>query len=164
MLRTGITIAAWVALAATPALAGAQSAAAATPAPGTCDCPIGETRGDLRNLAAFAPLGLLGAVAAAGGVPGLFAGRTPEPGFPVATTPLETSTGADVITTDPARNATVDPGDAPPGDPLRPVLDAPPTLRKGVRPPATGTPLPSVFLLGSGLIAVGCVAIIRTRG
>jgi len=152
---------AWVALAATPALAGAQGTADPTQAPGKCDCPIGDTRGDLRNLAAFAPLGLLGAVAAAGGVPGVFAARTSEPG------PTPPGPGSDVVTTDPARNATVDPGidvPPPPGEPIAPVIDAPPTLRRGVRPPPTGTPLPSVFLLGSGLIAIGCVAIVRTRG
>jgi hypothetical protein len=38
------------------------------------------------------------------------------------------------------------------------------SLRGGIRAPNTGTPLPSVFLIGSGLIAVGCVAIFRTRG
>lgn len=175
MIRLAITVATSVAMLAIPAIAGAQSgparlgdprASAAALVPGTCDCPAGDGRGDLRNLAAFAPLGLLGAVAAAGGMPAL-AIRKPEAGPPGDAG----SAGkvADVATVEPARNVSIDStstSDNPenPDSPTRRTYDGPPTLRRGVRPPPTATPLPSVFLLGTGLIAIGCVAIIRTRG
>ena len=167
MIRTAITMAVYFVLAAAPALVGAQAGTAAAVAPGRCDCPADDKRGDLRNLAAFAPLGLLGAVAAAGGMPAMFAGGTPDAGLPTGAYPSQSGTGADVVTIDPARNTAVIPDkDVPPpsGGPLEPLLDGPLALRRGVRPPTTATPLPSVFLLGTGLIAIGCVAIIRTRG
>ena len=167
MIRTAITMVVYVALAAAPALVGAQTGTAAAVAPGRCDCPADDKRGDLRNLAAFAPLGLLGAVAAAGGVPAMFAGRTPDAGLPAGSVPSQSGTGADVVTIDPARNTAGIPDKdvlPPTGEPLRPLLDGPLALRRGVRPPTTATPLPSVLLLGTGLIAIGCVAIIRTRG
>ena len=166
MIRTAITMAVYFVLAAVPALVGAQAGTAAV-APGRCDCPADDKRGDLRNLAAFAPLGLLGAVAAAGGMPAMFAGGTPDAGLPTGSYPSQSGTGADVVTIDPARNTAVIPDkDVPPpsGGPLEPLLDGPLALRRGVRPPTTATPLPSVLLLGTGLIAIGCVAIIRTRG
>jgi len=163
-MRTAIMIAALVSLVATPAIAGAQGGSpTAAVAPGTCDCPAGDTRGELRNLAAFAPLGLLGAVAAAGGLPSL-AIRKPQAGQPGE--PGSTGQGMDVATVEPARNISIDSSFSPenPKTPTRAANDGPPTLRRGVRPPPTATPLPSVFLLGAGLVAIGCVAIIRTRG
>jgi len=163
MIRTAIMVAGWVALVATPATAVAQGGPAAAVVPGTCDCPAGDKRGDLRNLAAFAPLGLLGAVAAAGGLPSLALGK-PEAGQPGE--PVSIGKASEVATVEPARNVSIDSTVASddPDSPTRPAYEGPPSLRRGVRPPPTGTPLPSVFLLGTGLIAIGCAAIIRTRG
>ena len=182
MLTKTMTMAAWAAMSVAPAIVAAQTT---TPPPTvtlpTCDCPQGEGKGDLRNLGAFAPLGLLGALAAAGGTPGLFAAaggkEAANPSVTVASnTPPSTSTpGAGVLPgdgvsarSDGARNPS---GDAPASGiapsmnrtGLVPDAVSPDSLRAGLRAPNTGTPLPSVFLLGSGLIAVGCVTILRTR-
>jgi hypothetical protein len=72
--------------------------------------------------------------------------------------------------TESARTAVGDPPPATPpvsprvanSDVPEPV--SPDSLRGGVRAPNTGTPLPSVFLLGTGLVAIGCVTLLRTRG
>lgn len=168
-----MTMVAWAALAAAPADVGAQ-ATPTTPRPdlATCDCPVGDARGSLRNLAAFAPLGLLGALAAAGGTPTLFAAQplvTPvvAANDPAPKTEVETpitESGRTVIDPAPVVRA----GDPTPsprrarGNIPEPV--SPDSLRGGVRAPNTGTPLPSVFLLGSGLVAIGCVTLLRTRG
>lgn len=172
MIKQAMTMVAWAAIAAAPAVVGAQAATTPPPAkPGTCDCPVGDARGELRDLAAFAPLGLLGAMAAAGGTPGIFAGRTPEPGLPVLgandgrTTRLTESdspiTESARITGDPPLSARVGNSDVPGGNVPMPV--PPDSLRGGIRAPNTGTPLPSVFLVGSGLIALGCVTLLRSR-
>ena len=182
MTRT-VTLVAWATLAVAPAMVGAQAstatnAAAAAPAvPLTCDCPIGDTRGDLRNLAAFAPLGLLGVMAAAGGTPGIFAARTDDtkPTQNIGSNPrTETNPGnSEVAVTERARSTNPE-NPASPGSPATGVVPSlnrgnvpepvsPDSLRAGLRAPNTGTPLPSVFLLGTGLIAVGCVTVLRTR-
>lgn len=166
-----MTMVALAAMAAAPAIAGAQTTPT-TPPPdlATCDCPVGDARGSLRDLAAFAPLGLLGALAAAGGTPALFAGQ------PVVTTPMVASndpvprTETETPITESGRTAAGDPSPTPPpvsprvanSDVPEPV--SPDSLRGGVRAPNTGTPLPSVFLLGTGLVAIGCVTLLRTRG
>jgi hypothetical protein len=170
MIKHAITLVAVAGILATPSIAHAQTV---TPPPAlepgaVCDCPKGDTRGDLRNLAAFAPLGLLGALAAAGG-PGLFANSTPAVAAPqnvAVNTPAETPTPVrepDVTAGEGARNAT---------DPVAPsprrVDDVPEpvsadSLRAGLRAPNTGTPLPSVLLLGTSLIAIGSVTVFRTR-
>jgi len=174
MMKQAITMVALAAVAAVPPVVGAQ---AATPAPlpaalATCDCPAGDARGGLRDLAAFAPLGLLGALAAAGGTPGLFAaqggpsqmlasnGPVPrrDPDFPITESGRTTiaESGRTTIA-DPPPAARVNNSDIP--------LPVPPdSLRGGVRAPNTATPLPSVFLLGTGLVAIGCVTLLRTRG
>ena len=176
MFKHTMTMMAWATLTAAPVVVGAQAftasppvipppaiaaqAAAANPL-ATCDCPETDSRGELRNLAAFAPLGLLGALAAAGGQSGGFAAQT-------GTTPIVGPLGADprgpeVEVTDPAKNASTE-------KPLTGTAREYPReitaelMRGGIRPPNTGTPLPSVFLLGTGLIAVGCVTIVRARG
>ena len=185
---------AWAVVSAAPSVIMAQAAAATTPtpaaaaattaAPGTCDCPIGDPRGELKNLAAFAPLGLLGAMAAAGGLPGIFAARTDDQTVPqnVASNASSTAsdagarsaTDAETAATERARNATTDPrnstadrglaGTAPSLNRGRvPDGVSPDSLRAGLRAPNTGTPLPSVFLLGTGLIAIGCVTVLRAR-
>lgn len=178
MIKQALTMVAWAAIAAAPAVVSAQATGTPpTTTPGTCDCPVGDARGALRDLAAFAPLGLLGAMAAAGGTPAIFAGRTPEPGLPVLgandgrTTRL---TESDTPITESARIAGDPPlsartaGDPPPsarvGNSDVPMPVPPDSLRGGIRAPNTGTPLPSVFLIGSGLIALGCVTVFRTRG
>jgi hypothetical protein len=169
-----MTMVAWAALAAAPADVGAQTTPT-TPRPdlATCDCPAGDARGSLRNLAAFAPLGLLGALAAAGGTPTLFSAQpvvTPM----VATNDPATKTEAETPITESARTVVGDPapvvrtGTPTPSPRIAraniPEPVSPDSLRGGVRAPNTGTPLPSVFLLGSGLVAIGCVALHRTRG
>ena len=170
MIKRTLTMFAWAAVAAAPTIVGAQTADT-TAVPLTCDCPLGDSRGSLKNLAAFAPLGLLGALAAAGGGPALFTARTPDP-VPtnVAVNTADAPTDPTTAITDPARNATEpalprDPAPEPNvrrGDVPEPVsVDS---MRAGIRAPNTATPLPSVFLIGSGLIAVGCVTILRTRG
>jgi hypothetical protein len=174
MNKHTLTMVAWAALSAAPAVVSAQATTTppTTATPGTCDCPQGDSRGDLRNLAAFAPLGLLGALAAAGGAPALFAGRTPEAAQPVTvatnTAPATTPTGDPVSPrSEGARNPSTD----APSTGVAPSLNrstipdpvSPDSLRAGLRAPNTGTPLPSVFLLGTGLIAVGCVTVLRTR-
>lgn len=172
MIKHAMTMVAWAALAAAPVMVGAQTTPPpTTEVPGTCDCPAGDSRGDLRNLAAFAPLGLLGALAAAGGAPALFASRTPDP-VPqnVASKPPEVTNAPaepDVALSDRARNATPEPtaNDAGPSMNRRKLPEpvSPDSMRAGLRAPNTGTPLPSAFLLGSGLIAIGCVTVLRTR-
>jgi len=167
MIKCARTMVAWAAIAAAPAVVGAQVTTTTTVSPelAICDCPLGDTRGGLRDLAAFAPLGLLGALAAAGGASPLFAGNpvagTPSmvaSGDPVAPTEIETPMAeAARNATDPVPVARVDNSTVP-----EPV--SPDSLRGGLRAPNTATPLPSVFLVGSGLLAIGCVAIFRTRG
>jgi hypothetical protein len=155
---------------AAPAVLAAQEVPLPPANAPACDCPLGDSRGDLRNLAAFAPLGLLGALAAAGGVPALYAGNTPPATAPgVATTntadvtPPPRATDPEVRISDPARNAT-------PEAPVTPVVRdipepvSPDSLRAGIRAPNTGTPLPSVLLLGVSLVAVGSVTVLRSRG
>lgn len=166
MIRHTLTLVLCAAVHAAPTIVGAQETT--TPpvqvAPGTCDCPAGDTRGELRNLAAFAPLGLLGVLAAAGGTPGLIAGvTTPPPTQNVAVTD-------NPVTPTPQREQTGDDaGRTPPVTPTPLVRNIPipvsaDSLRAGILAPNTGTPLPSVLLLGSGLIAVGCVTLFRARG
>ena len=189
MIKQAMTMVAWAAFVAAPAVVSAQSATPATTAPsaalaapGTCDCPVGDPRGELKNLAAFAPLGLLGALAAAGGVPSIFAARTDDVAPPqnVAnntasnTDAARSTTDAENAATERARNASNNPANsatynANPG--AAPSLNrgrvpdpvSPDSLRAGLRAPNTGTPLPSVFLLGTGLIAIGCVTVLRAR-
>ena len=193
MMKQTLTLVAWAVLSAAPTVVAAQATAATTPtqaaaattaAPGTCDCPVGDPRGELKNLAAFAPLGLLGAMAAAGGLPGIFAARTDDQTVPqnVASNASNTAgdagarsaTDAESAVTERARNAATDPrnsaadralaGTAPSLNRGRvPDGVSPDSLRAGLRAPNTGTPLPSVFLLGTGLIAIGCVTVLRTR-
>lgn len=193
MMKQTLTMVAWAVLSAAPTVVAAQATAATTPtqaaaattaAPGTCDCPVGDPRGELKNLAAFAPLGLLGAMAAAGGLPGIFAARTDDQTVPqnVASNASNTAgdagarsaTDAESAATERARNAATDPrnsaadralaGTAPSLNRGRvPDGVSPDSLRAGLRAPNTGTPLPSVFLLGTGLIAIGCVTVLRTR-
>ncbi len=172
MNRQMMTAAAWAAMAAAPSMLGAQTATPPPEAPLTCDCPVGDTRGDLRNLAAFAPLGLLGALAAAGGAPALFAGgggeravQTVASNPPTATLPEANPSLPDAGA---ARNASPDPGasgDAGPSMNRRnlPEPVSPDSMRAGLRAPNTGTPLPAVFLLGTGFVAIGCVTVLRTR-
>ncbi|MCC7055411.1 MAG: hypothetical protein IT355_19210 [Gemmatimonadaceae bacterium] len=161
MTKHAMTLVAWATLAAAPTIMQAQADTTKLPtlAPGTCDCPEGDSRGELRNLAAFAPLGLLGALAAAGGAPALLA-RTDAP---VDTRTFATNdppvTETPKATEEAARNA------APSNARVDfPVPVSPDSMRGGLRAPNTGTPLPSVLLLGSGLMAVGCVTIFRNRG
>ena len=186
MIKQTMTIVAWAAFVAAPAVLAAQSAAPATTAPaaalaapGTCDCPVGDPRGELKNLAAFAPLGLLGALAAAGGVPSIFAARTDDVAPPqnVANNPASntdaarSSTDADNAATERARNASNPPAPVNANSGAAPSMNrgrvpdpvSPDSLRAGLRAPNTATPLPSVFLLGTGLIAIGCVTVLRAR-
>ncbi len=182
MIKQAMTVAAWAALSVTPVLVGAQATTAPPPttAPLTCDCPVGDPRGDLRNLAAFAPLGLLGVMAAAGGTPAIFGAKPADTGpaqtgaaqnvatntAPATTVPAK-SGEPEVATTERARStnpespATGDAAASRRGNVPEPV--SPDSLRAGLRAPNTGTPLPSVFLLGTGLIAIGCVTVLRTR-
>ena len=166
MSKHTLTFLAWATLSAAPVLVGAQTAdttkvTTPTVAPGTCDCPEGDTRGELRNLAAFAPLGLLGALAAAGGTPALLA-RNDAPADPVtyvSNAPANNAPEQPRATEEAARNA----GPAARAADI-PIPVSSDSMRGGLRAPNTGTPLPSVFLLGSGLMAVGCVTIFRSRG
>lgn len=168
MIKQTMTLAAWAAFAAAPAVVRAQTTAPPTTAtPGTCDCPTGDSRGDLRNLAAFAPLGLLGALAAAGGTPGVFAGSnyTPGPTPTIAQIPPPSLSPAYRVglpingldTPDSYTPETTPTGSEPSKNRFREPL------RGGLIAPNTGTPLPSVFLIGTGLIAIGCVTVFRTR-
>ncbi len=171
MIKQAMTVVAWAVVAAAPVMLGAQvTTPPTTETPETCDCPVGDSRGNLRNLAAFAPLGLLGALAAAGGTPALFAARTPDP-VPqnvASNAPEAAKVSADpeLAATDRARNVAPDAAtDAGPSMNRRRVPEpvSPDSMRAGLRAPNTGTPLPSVFLLGSGLIAIGCATVLRTR-
>ena len=175
MNQRAMTMVAWVAIAAAPSVVGAQGTTTAIPpALAICDCPVGDARGSLRDLAAFAPLGLLGALAAAGGAAPILAAR-PVADAPVVVASQNPVSRSDAETPTPiveaARNA-VDPvpplaariGNSTVPDPRLPDAVSPDSLRGGIRAPNTGTSLPSVFLLGSGLIAIGCVAIFRSRG
>lgn len=187
MMKQSMTMVAWAVITAVPSVVAAQTATTTTPpavaattaAPGTCDCPIGDPKGGLKNLGAFAPLGLLGAMAAAGGLPGVFAARTDDPipqnvASNSATDPAaRAATDAENAATERARNAASNPGNpsntgltgTDPSLNRGRVPDAvsPDSLRAGLRAPNTGTPLPSVFLLGTGLVAIGCVTVLRTR-
>lgn len=173
MIKQAITMVACIALAVAPVVVDAQTQTpAATATPAQCDCPADGSSGDLRNLKAFAPLGLLGVMAAAGGVPGVFAAKAPtvvgDPNLIVASTaPSGNPIGdPDVVSrTDRARNASPEtPGAAPSLNRGRvPEPVSPDSMRAGLRAPNTGTPLPSVFLLGAGLVAIGCVTVFRTR-
>lgn len=172
MIKQAMTMVAWAAVAAAPAVVSAQNPSAIPAALATCDCPVGDARGSLRDLAAFAPLGLLGALAAAGGTPALFAGEqvrvapTIAAGDPALRrepeTPI-TESGRSVVG-DPSIAARVAGNELPASGRDIPAPVSPDSLRGGVRAPNTGTPLPSVFLLGTGLVAIGCVTIIRARG
>lgn len=162
-----LTLMAWAALSAAPVMVGAQAATTTPPAttqtvaPGTCDCPEGDTRGELRNLAAFAPLGLLGALAAGGGLPAIV-DKGPS-------TPTElVADGRNDKPQDPAPQPRQPDGPVSEGGRNTVVRDIPipvsaDSLQSGLRAPNTGTPLPSVLLLGSGLMAVGCVTLLRSR-
>ncbi len=164
MIKQAMTMVAWAAIAAAPAVVGAQTATTTPPTElATCDCPVGDARGGLRDLAAFAPLGLLGALAAAGGTPALFASQSTPP--VVASGEPSPRVDTETPTTESGRTVAGDPPPSP-----RVVNDnvpdpvSPDSLRGGVRAPNTGTSLPSVLLLGSGLVAIGCVTIFRARG
>ncbi|MDZ7631243.1 MAG: hypothetical protein U5K74_07825 [Gemmatimonadaceae bacterium] len=177
MIKQAMTMVVWAAVAAGPALVGAQTTTPpATEEHLTCDCPIGDSKGDLRNLKAFAPLGLLGVMAAAGGVPGVFAARTDDVGTnpnlivannPAGATPPAGAADPSLAVNEGARNASPD----APATGVSPSLNrsnvpipvSPDSMRAGLRAPNTGTPLPSVFLLGTGLVAIGCVTVLRTR-
>jgi hypothetical protein len=167
MLKHAITMVAVAGMFAAPAVGNAQTVTPppADPAAATCDCPKGDSRGDLRNLAAFAPLGLLGALAAAGGGPALFAQTpaAPTQNVAVADPAPRPVTDPEVAITERARNPSepVTPTPRRTDDIPDPV--SPDSLRAGLRAPNTGTPLPSAFLLGSSLIAIGCVTVLRTR-
>lgn len=171
MIKQAMTMAAWVALSAAPAIVRAQTTTPpTTTTPEVCDCPVGDARGDQRNLAAFAPLGLLGALAAAGGSTPFLAAATPAttPATAVATNaPAAARPGADpdVSVSETARNATPEATGGAPSMNVRNIPEpvSPDSMRAGLRAPNTGTPLPSVFLIGTGLIAVGCVTVLRTR-
>lgn len=141
---------------------GAPAPAAPPAATGkpTCDCATGEQSGELRNLAAFAPLGFIGALAAAG-APALFAG-----GEPVRVAPVTTPPGRVAL-----RDLPVPQVEAPIVEAGRVAVDERPVdapvdslSEAGLRAPDTATPLPSVFLLGSGLVALGSFALARARG
>ncbi len=170
MFKHTITMMAWATLAAAPVMVGAQAVVATPVAPAattqplaTCDCPETDKRGDLRNLAAFAPLGLLGAVAVAGRPSGFASapGIVP-PAVVRGDDPVPQPREPEVVISDPGRNASAEPPIATPRDyPPEVTADL---MRGGIRPPNTGTPMPSIFLLGTGLIAVGCVTLVRTRG
>ncbi len=174
MIKNAMMQIASVALLAVPvsAHAQAQTTPPTTLVPPTCDCPIDDSRGDLRNLKAFAPLGLLGVMAAAGGVPGVFAAKTATPGVDpnviVSNAPGSRPVGdPEVSITDRARNAA--PETPRGGEALAlnrgrvPEPVSPDSMRAGLRAPNTGTPLPSVFLLGVGLVTLGCVTVFRAR-
>lgn len=159
MIKQTMTVAAWAVISAAPLVVSAQATVVppAQTTPGQCDCPVGDSRGDLRNLAAFAPLGLLGALAAAGGGPALFATADPvTPGTDLPPPGDSISEGGN--RKDPIR------GDINPVPTDIPIPVPPDSLRGGIVPPATGTPLPSAFIIGSGLIALGCVSVFRARG
>jgi hypothetical protein len=167
MNRHTMTLMAWATLSCAPVVIGAQAVTTPptttpTVAPGTCDCPEGDTRGELRNLAAFAPLGLLGALAAAGGAPALLATNGPAPLTDAPAVASNTPTPTDPPTSGEAAARSAAPSDPRSADIPTPV--SPDSMRAGVRAPNTGTPLPSILLLGSGLMAVGCVTILRSRG
>lgn len=174
--RASVTGLVAVVLAAAPlsgqAPASAAAAAAKSPAPvvqlknPSCDCATGEEGRELRNVAAFAPLGFIGALAAAG-APALFAGGGP---VPVAPTTIPQGLGrVDPATLPQVEIPTVEAGRL---DPL--VLgEAPAEIKEartdsltdaGLRAPNTATPLPSVLLLGSGLVVIGAFALARARG
>ncbi len=172
MRKNAVMLVASVTLFAAPVMVGAQTPPPAV-VPPTCDCPIDDSRGDLRNLKAFAPLGLLGVMAAAGGVPGVFAAKTATPGLDpnviVSNTPGATRPAGDpdVAVTERARNAT---SETPRGGEALalnrgrvPEPVSPDSMRAGLRAPNTGTPLPSVFLLGTALVTLGCVTVFRSR-
>ena len=175
MKKQTLTMVAWAAMCVAPTVVAAQTATTptatppATVAPGTCDCPVGDPRGELKNLAAFAPLGLLGALAAAGGLPGIFGAKAVDPAVPqnVAVNPARPVADPETPATERARNIASDPATTNTAPSLNrgrvPDPVSPDSLRAGLRAPNTGTPLPSVFLLGTGLIAIGCVTVLRTR-
>lgn len=166
MIKQAMTMVAWAALAAAPAVVGAQTATTTPPTePAICDCPVGDARGSLRDLAAFAPLGLLGALAAAGGTPAIFAAQSVTPAPMVASGDPALRPETETPITESGRTAA---GDPPPAARVAssnvPDPVSPDSLRGGVRAPNTGTPLPSVLLIGSGLVAIGCVTLFRARG
>jgi hypothetical protein len=169
MIKQAMTAVAWAALSAAPALLGAQTTPPPTEVPQTCDCPVGDTRGDLRNLAAFAPLGLLGALAAAGGAPALFGGAEAPVQNVASAAPATPAAPADPALPGAggARNASPDPAlnDAGPSMNRRnlPEPVSPDSMRAGLRAPNTGTQVPAVLLLGTGFVAIGCVTVLRTR-
>jgi hypothetical protein len=170
--RASVTGLAVVAFAVAPlgAQAPASAAAAAqSPAPvvqlknPACDCATGEDGRELRNVAAFAPLGFIGALAAAG-APALFGGGAPAPVAPVAIRPalgrVDASTlpQVEVPTVEAGRTNPLLVAEAPAEIKADSLTDA------GLRAPDTATPLPSVLLLGSGLVVLGAFALARARG
>ncbi|MCU0627278.1 MAG: hypothetical protein MUF21_12460 [Gemmatimonadaceae bacterium] len=144
--------------------AGPTSVVQQAPTNPTCDCVTGDNGGGLRNLAAFAPLGFIGALAAAG-APALFAEKPATPGPVVAS---NTPPVAEPLspTTEAARSATPATDPAPVAPPAAAERALPPDslTRDGLRAPDTATPLPSVVILGSGLLAIGAFALARSRG
>ncbi len=121
-----------------------------------CDCVTGDDRSrGLRNLAAFAPLGFIGALAAAGAP----AAVAEAPTRLVPTAPTMTIADA-VIDPTTIETPVIEGGRVVPE--LRPAPDS--LTEQGLRAPDTATPLPSVLLLGSGLLALGAFAVARSRG
>lgn len=155
----------WATMVAAPTVVAAQAVPLPPANAPACDCPLGDSRGDLRNLAAFAPLGLLGALAAAGGVPALYAGGdTPAPPPTIAGDTPKPPADPELPTVETGRNLTPPPPTG--GAPVAPEIPepvSPDSLRGGIRAPNTGTPLPSVLVLGVSLVAVGSV-VLRHRG
>jgi hypothetical protein len=151
-------------LLALPVGLGAQDAAPAaapqpvvqlTPANPMCDCVTGDDRGrGLRNLAAFAPLGFIGALAASG-APAVVAEA------PTKLAPSSLPASLSSVTVDPA---TIETPLTESGRAADIVAPADSLTEQGLRAPDTATPLPSVLLLGSGLLALGAFAVARSRG
>jgi len=161
MVKQVMTMVAWAACAAAPTIGGAQATMPALPPDlAICDCPVGDTRGGLRDLAAFAPLGLLGAIAAVQGVSPIFAAG---PQMVASGGPLD-RLEPDTLVAEAARNVVDLQPVAPRVDNAVPDPISRDSLRRGIRAPNTGTSPPSVPPLGTGLFAIGCVALIRTRG
>ena len=166
MIKHAMTMFAVASVVGMPTLLGAQQTT--TPAtPATCDCPVGDSRGDLRNLAAFAPLGLLGALAAIGGGPALVAAAPAAPPANVAVAPTPDPTPRPPVGDTPITESARNPSEPPVVTPRAAEVPDPvsvDSLRAGLRAPNTGTPLPAAFLFGTSLVALGCVTIVRSRG
>lgn len=163
--RTVLVAAAAVALAVPGAVRAQATPAPAAPPPPVvqvtpnnpaCDCATGDDRSrGLRNLAAFAPLGFIGALAAAGAPVAV----AEAPSKLTPTVPSMTIAEA-VIDPTTIELPVVEAGRVTPD-----VLPKPDSLtEQGLRAPDTATPLPSVLLLGTGLLALGAFALARSRG